>query len=300
MFAKIMQWLISLSVLLGLLQACNPQAKPYTGPVSFSWPKAGYKASYQFTLPLIVDECSGAAFATDSSFYTHNDDGPATLYQVSYTGRLLSAIPIPKAVNNDWEDLTINHTTGTLYISDLGNNSNARRDLAIYPFNPKTDSAAKAFKIFYPQQISFPPSKNTRNYDCEAIAYRNRSLLLFTKTRGRQTVWLYQVNIDSSALKSLAPQTAVLLDSTRFFYAITGAALNPTGTQLALIGYGALFIFDISESTPNAQLFKAPRTYLKWPYSGQAEACWYSNKGELYAANETGRVFKFIPTNKVK
>ena len=62
---------------------------------------------------------------------THNDSGgEASLYYLSKKGEIKYKRKISSAKNKDWEDIT--RDDKYIYIADMGNNFNNRKDLKIY------------------------------------------------------------------------------------------------------------------------------------------------------------------------
>lgn len=255
---------------------------PRHTPAEAQWPKSGYRARYAFRLPDAVDECSGAVPWTDSTFLTHNDDGPAELYEVSYQGSLVKTIPVPGARNQDWEDLT-RDTTGTLYIADLGNNRNNRHNLALYRYRPGQPTADR-LPVRYADQTAWPPPRHRQNYDCEAVFTHRGRLYAVSKNRGRQTVKVYR--LPTAPGDSLAS----VVDSARVFYPITGAAVSPNGKVLALVAYGMVYLYGLDGTE---RVLAHPLARLRFHKGGQAEAIWWRDAHRLYVANEAQRVFCF-------
>jgi hypothetical protein len=252
------------------------------GPQNFRWPNHNIKARYDFKLPDAVDECSGAISWTDSTFLTHNDDGPAELYEVSYKGNLVRTIAIPGAENVDWEDVTCD-TTGTLYISDLGNNRNMRKDLAIYVYTPGAKSARK-IRVKYGDQYDFPPIEREKNFDSESIFWWEGALYAITKNRGHHLVKMYRISTQVS------DQVVYPVDSMKLFEPITGAAVSPNKKVLAVLGYGKVYLFRLSKGK---NFFAQPMDSIRFKYSGQSEAIWWRDQAHLYVGNEAQRVFCF-------
>ena len=71
------------------------------------------------------------------------------------TQRLLETRRLPVS-NRDWEDLAADDR-GNLYIGDVGNNRNARRDLRIYRYNPAAQTL-DSILFRYPDQTTFAPA----------------------------------------------------------------------------------------------------------------------------------------------
>lgn len=256
--------------------------------IDFDWPKSGYRSTRGFRLPSIVDECSGAVAYTDSTFLTHNDDGEPCLYEVDYKGDLKNTYCLPGAENRDWEDMT-RDDSGNVYACDVGNNWNIRKDLVIYKYRIGQSGAMGIIKLSYADQTEFAPEEKKRNFDCEAVFWRNDSLYLVSKNRGERTVKIYGIP-DVPGTYVAQPVASKILPRM-----ITGADISPDGDNLALLAYGAVYLFDIDSISGSHQFFDHPVACLRFPKSGQSEAIWFKTDSTFYVANEGNHVFYFRP-----
>lgn len=135
-----------------------------------------------------LNEISGLIKFNDTCLIAHNDGGNhPILFFLNLNGKIIHELEITNAKNVDWEDITID-PTGNIYIADIGNNSNKRKDLCIYKI--KSDSLLYLTKIeaeiilfSYAEQVDFPPVKLYKNFDAEALAYYRDELYIFTKCR---------------------------------------------------------------------------------------------------------------------
>ncbi|MGI4762640.1 MAG: hypothetical protein ACRYF0_18160 [Janthinobacterium lividum] len=248
-----------------------------------------YRVARLARLPAPIRESSGLARGDSAGLvWTHGDGGTlATLYQASLGGRLRGALPLAPLPNRDWEELT-RDPAGRFYIGDFGNNRNDRRDLAIYRVTPSAGGARVDTIAFrYPDQTAFPPPPARRHFDCEAMVFYNDSLHLFTKDRSRAHCTRYYV-----VPARPGHHVAVLRDSLRLRTLVTGAALRPDGRQVALLGYGGLFLFD---GPPGARLFQQAKVYRRLPTTGQAEGVVFLDDKALLLSNERGRLFRAAP-----
>ena len=87
-------------------------------------------------LPDKLNETSGLE-ALGSELITFNDSGgEAKLYYLNQNGSIVYEREIIGASNIDWEDITLD--SSFIYIADIGNNLDSRRDLKIIkvPINP--------------------------------------------------------------------------------------------------------------------------------------------------------------------
>lgn len=242
-----------------------------------------YKASKTGQLPGSIPESSG--LATDSArqtFWTHNDGGSKPeLFKIDLSGKLLQTIPLKNLKNEDWEDLA-QDPSGNLYIGDFGNNNNRRRDLKIYKLNPDNPAQADSISFRYEDQQDFPPAPENRNFDCEAFFWHADSLYLFSKNRGSKLVKMYTLPATPGQYVAKVRGTVKLKSM------VTGAAINPGGTQFALLSYGKVFLFDI---TNPANLLQEPSVCIKLARS-QAEAIAYTNGTDFAITNEQGRIYR--------
>jgi hypothetical protein len=248
-----------------------------------------YRVTRLARLPTPIAESSGLAQGDSAGLvWTHGDGGTlATLYQASLAGRLSGALPLAPLVNHDWEELA-RDPAGRFYVGDFGNNRNDRRDLAIYRITPGASRPQVDTIAFrYPDQTAFPPPPAQRHFDCEAMVFYNDTLHLFTKDRSRAHRTRYYV-----VPARPGRYVATLRDSIRLRTLVTGAALRPDGRQVALLGYGGLFLFD---GPPSARLFHQPKRYRRLPTTGQAEGAVFPDNKDLLLSNERGRLFRLAP-----
>lgn len=137
-------------------------------------------------LPKELEETSALLLIGDL-FYSLNDSGnEPILYLLDKKGTIQHRCTIKQAENYDWEALAYDGTH--LYIGDIGNNNNDRKNLRIYKVNKdsvKTQSSVKAETIYfqYEDQNAFPPAKKERYFDAESLVCKNDSLFVFTKNR---------------------------------------------------------------------------------------------------------------------
>jgi hypothetical protein len=135
-----------------------------------------------------LHEISGLANFKDTCLIAHNDGGNAPIiYFLNFQGEIFHEVQVSNAKNIDWEDITID-PNGNIYIADIGNNSNKRKDLCIYKI--KSDSLlflnqieAEKISFSYADQNDFPPQKDNLNFDAEALAFFQNELYIFTKCR---------------------------------------------------------------------------------------------------------------------
>ena len=201
-------------------------------------------------LPNKLDEVSGIFYVNDSTIWALEDSGNKDeIYKVDFKGKILKSFKVKNAKNEDWEDFAKDND-GHVYIADTGNNDNDREDLVIYklpdPEKEKGDKIdAEKIEFYYPEQEQFPPKKEERNYDVEALFHFNEKLYLITRNRADP--------FDGNATIYTVPDTkgnyAATLIGTVNICAdwetcqVTGIAISPNGKKIAALSHGKLFVF---------------------------------------------------------
>jgi hypothetical protein len=185
-------------------------------------------------LPAALTEISGMACTPDGALWALNDSGnDPVLFQLdAQSGQIIHSrrLPVP---NRDWEDLAADKQ-GNLYIADIGNNRNNRRDLCVFRYNIATQ-ALDSIQFRYSTQQAFPPD-NQRQwlYDCEALVWYGDSLHLFTKSRFASAHWVYHFILPAQPGQYVAVLKDSLLLKNRV---VSGAGLSNDGSVLALTSY---------------------------------------------------------------
>jgi sugar lactone lactonase YvrE len=241
-------------------------------------------------LPETLRENSGLVIHPNGHWYWHNDsgDGPY-LYETDAKGRLRRRLEVQKAKHVDWEDMTIDEQ-GRLYVGDIGNNGNGRRDLCVYRLSvPDSSSVLQAEQIsfYYPEQGNFPPGPCCRHYDAEAMFYWKDSLYILTKNRTKpQTGWTYLYRLPAIP----GAWAAERIDSFRtgqrhWIFSVTGASIRRDGRYWAMVSANRLWIFE-----PQGGRFFGGRCWkYRLPWS-QKEAIDFGADGMLYLGSERSRL----------
>ena len=205
-------------------------------------------------------------------FWIHNDSGDEPrLYPIHrdgspYRSTDLPAVPgvlIEGATHVDWEDITT-LADGTLVIADMGNNGNARKDLAIYfvdePAPMASRSAvARRITVRYPDQTEFPPKKSNLNFDCEAIFSVGQTVHVLTKHRGDSRTKLYR--LDQPQKDQI--NTLTLLGDFDIGGMVVAADCDPAGKRLLVLTMQKIWLFERDDvETPFFQGRVSSRRYF--------------------------------------
>ena len=113
------------------------------------------KITTDISLSKIIDETSGLEII-DGQFVTHNDSGgdPA-LYYLDEKGKIVETRKIAGVKNTDWEDITKDEEF--LYVANMGNNYDTRKNLSIIKIPKKLDSndTFESINFKYPEPVSY-------------------------------------------------------------------------------------------------------------------------------------------------
>lgn len=235
-----------------------------------------------------IGEMSGIVRSPlDDSFWVHNDSGDEPrLFALDVEGRVQipaslagdyhgeeaeagkepwPGVFIENAVNQDWEDVTSDGVN--LYIADMGNNRNARRNLGIYvvPWeslsDTRTATATRFIPVHYPEQTGFPPLE--RHFDSESLFFADGSLYAITKHRQPVPIQQAEPGANLYRLDSQSESDSnslTLVDHHPDLTSATAAELSTDGQTLAVLSYNAIWLFERPEtgdmwlSAPSRQL----------------------------------------------
>jgi hypothetical protein len=260
--------------------------------VNVSWAQK-IKVKTQCKLPPELIESSGMVTGTDNTIWTHNDSGgEACLYKLSADGLILRKVFIQDVVNTDWEDMA-NDYKGFVYIADIGNNLNDRKNLSIlkipHPDSVQVDTLKpEVIQFSYPNQKAFPPKQAELNFDAEAIVAYEDSLFIFTKNRTKpysKYTYVYALKNEQGHQQAVLTDSIYLKRTHKYRSWVTGAAKHPSTGDIILISHKKAWIvkgFRIQ--------MELERSKISGIYS-QKEAVAFDKDGHIWISNEK---FKFL------
>jgi hypothetical protein len=233
-----------------------------------------------------LPEISGmtAASVVRGGWWVENDSGNTPdLHLISGKGKLLATVRVRGATNVDWEDLaSVPAANGrrTLYLADIGDNDHVRDDLVVYriaePSRRARSVAATALPFRYPDG----------RHDAEALFVDPASGRIYVLTKTLDTnaepCRLYRFPLP------LRPGTRVTLERVGGRFAklvapvqvVTGAAVSPDGTRLAIRTYFDAWEFHSRAGSPFASVFEAPFEHIVLPLERQGESIAYTSDGK--------------------
>ncbi|WP_396636691.1 hypothetical protein [Maribacter sp. R77961] len=205
---------------------------------------------YVADLPNNLEENSGIVKVKDSTIWVIEDNGNKDeIYKLDFKGDIVNSFKVKNAKNNDWEDLA-KDTLNNVYIADIGNNNNDRKDLVIYKVpNPEKEPGdkidAEKIEFYYPEQKMFPPKTSDRLYDAEAIFHSNGKLFIVTKNRTdpfNGKALIYTVPDSKGKYEAKLVGTINVCKDWKTCQ-ITSIDISPNGKKIVALSYGKLFLF---------------------------------------------------------
>jgi len=236
-----------------------------------------------------LNEVSGLEQLNESTLVAINDSGSkAELYLIDLHGKHLKTVALKNATNVDWEDLA--RDDNYLYIGDIGNNQNKRKDLCVYKVKisdvlSKKEVVAQKISFYYSDQKEFPPQKRQLNFDAEGMIVYKESVYIFTKNRtdpwtGISTV--YTLPNQRGSYKARKHSELYVGEQGWWQDAITGADIF--NDQLYLLTYNRVFRLNI------ADLDRSPSFTQEFKRMTQKEAIVVLDKNTFLIADEVKRL----------
>jgi hypothetical protein len=200
-------------------------------------------------LPSEVRETSGLAESRrhPGILWTHNDSGgEPVLFAVDTAGALRGRVQVAGAKNRDWEDVALGPCPGgeCLYVGDIGDNDDKRKDVEVYRVPEPTPGdavTAPAERI----TLRFPDEPQ----DAESLfVLPSGDLFLVTKGR-RKSVALYRAPAPLPAGGTVTLRRVAALDrgEEKRLNQVTGAGATPDGRWVAVRTYSSLHLFRAEE-----------------------------------------------------
>lgn len=229
-------------------------------------------------------------------FWGHNDSGDsARFFALKADGSVVAEIAVKDAKNHDWEDIAL--VGSTLYITDMGNNKNARENLCVYkldepdPTRGSQKVRATKIRVAYPDQTEFPPKKEAWRFDCEAAFVFQGKLHVLTKHRVAGMPFFPS---DSTVLYRLDREdprrvnTLTKLDQrNRLGGWVTAADLSPDSKTLAVLTHlpvASVWLFDLQGV--GEKLLSKPIKRQIFEGAKQCEALCFIDNQTLLLGNE--------------
>lgn len=255
---------------------------------------AGPAASIESAaVPALADgelqELSGLAPATQARrYWGHNDYGnESRLFRLDADGGAHGRVAIAGADNRDWEDLAWRDTADgrCLLIAEIGDNRAQHAQSMIHFLVEPPPDADKA-RTSGSQRFRYPQGAR----DAEGLAFDPREGAIYVLSKRSTPPQLYRLPAASGCAPASdavvvadpvaelllpAPPLATLFESPRrglLFNLPTGLAISRDGARMAVLSYGAVFVFDRAAGESWAAALQRVPGRVIFPRMAQAEA----------------------------
>ncbi|MEJ6582624.1 MAG: hypothetical protein QNL61_05980 [Crocinitomicaceae bacterium] len=251
-----------------------------------------------FKLDDKLNEISGLEQLDESTLVAINDSGSgAELHVLNMEGKILKTVAVKNATNIDWEDLA--RDNDYLYIGDIGNNENKRKNLCVYKVRiadilSKKEVVAQKISFNYSNQNEFPPNKSQLNFDAEGMIVYKESIYIFSKNRTEPWTGIsniYTLPKQKGTYNAKKYSELYVGEQGWWQDAITGADI--LNDQLYVLTYGRIFQLNI------ADLDRKPTFSHEFKRTTQKEAVVVINHSTILLADEVkkiiggGKLYKF-------
>ena len=200
------------------------------------------------------------------------------------------------AANVDWEDITVDDDM--IYVADMGNNGNARRDLGIYVIpepNPRAVELTRPIRylpVVYPEQKQYPADQ--WHFDSESLFVDKGKLYVISKHRQAGQISKFEAGANLYRLDTQhtdRQNILVKIDQHDVLAVATGADLSPDGRWLAVISYVDLWLFERPVKGDHWFTGRAFRKPLDPAQAKTMEAIAWMDNNNLMVANEEGEIY---------
>ncbi|GAB5408409.1 MAG: hypothetical protein BalsKO_07740 [Balneolaceae bacterium] len=244
------------------------------------------------------DEVSGIIKSRKykDTFWVHGDSGTKDhIYAINSNGKIKSGgkkyngTEIKGAKNKDWEDIALGEN-GTLVLADFGNNCHCRDDLKILIIEePDPDDneseVLKEYRIKYPERDGVLSLFVEDNHNAEAVFMKGGVIYIITKNESGGQAKLFRLNNPSTEKIN----TLMLVETFKFRGQVTAADISEDESQLAVLTYNSIWLFDLSDEGSGffeGEVFRLPIRGVK-----QVESVTFSGD-DLIIAEENGDLYK--------
>jgi hypothetical protein len=232
-----------------------------------------------------LPEVSGltAARTVRGGWWVVNDGGNgALLHLLGGKGRLLASVRVRGLENRDWEELASGPAPGGrryLYVGDIGDNDEARDDLAVY----RVPEPARTARSVMPTALPFRYPDGRHDAEAMFVDPGSGRIYVITKARTPQVdpcrVYRFPLPLRPGRRVTLEPVAGRFAQLLGPVALVTGAGLSPDGTRLAVRTYLQAWEWQRRTASPFAALFAASPQEVGLALESQGESIAYTTDG---------------------
>lgn len=226
--------------------------------------------------------------------WTHNDSGDEPiLYATDSTGRDGGYLRVAAARAVDWEDMAAGPCMvapgACLYVGDIGDNASRRTHVVVYRLaEPDPPAGAADTNRIAPLLDSIVLRYPDHPHDAEALGVTPAGdLLIVTKERIGPPLLFRAPAPHLAATVSLEQLGTLDIAANAFIgRVVTGAAVSPNGTMLAVRTYVSLHLFRLSPA--GVERISEPEGVPVPVVESQGEAVTFDGNSRLVLTSERG------------
>jgi hypothetical protein len=262
-----------------------------------------------------INESSGLTASRLSSgvYWTHNDsgDGPF-IFAFNARGGSLGIWRVAGAEAKDWEDIAAGPGPQAgksyLYIGDIGDNSETRREVVVYrvpepAVSPATVSTSKSKPNITESaeaiRLRYPDGK----HDAETVMVHPQTGTLYIVTKvllENPIVYEASAPLNTSTVITLKRLTPVSIPSL-LGGVITGGSISPDGRRVALCDYFQAYEIVLPQGSSQFEdIWKPSFVAIDLGRRTQGEAIAYRMDGKALLATSEGRLSPLIQVVRIK
>lgn len=247
-------------------------------------PQVGpYKVHYQGVLFRKINESSGLAYDRNlNGFWTHNDGNYPELFLINPNGKKIESYPIQVELR-DFEEIA-SDSLGNIFVGDIGNNPNEKRNFYIYRWNLASKSIDKTITYSYADQSESGYFQKEARFDAEAMVYYKDSIFIISKNRKKKIPARLYAMPAQSGTYAVKP-----IHQFEFSSPVTASDISSDGKIWAILTYDYLYIFDIQNNKLNFDCLLGKYSLGK---PKQVEAICFGNRYDLWLSNEQGNFYR--------
>lgn len=246
---------------------------PYVGP---------YKVHFKGILYRKINESSGLVYNRNlNGWWTHNDGNYPELFLINQKGKKIESYPLQVELR-DFEEIA-GDGEGNIYIGDIGNNPNEKRNFYIYRWNLASKSIDKSITYSYADQMESGYFQKEARFDAEAMVFYHDSLFIISKNRKNKTPARLYAMPAQSGTYALEPLQQFVFSSP-----VTASDISSDGKLWAILTYDFLYIFDIQKNKLGFDCLLGKYNLGK---PKQVEAICFGEGNDLWLSNEQGNFY---------
>ena len=240
-----------------------------------------------------LDELSGLAVSRRNPgvLWAHNDSGDAPqLFAITPAGALLGTYTLAGAAAVDWEDMAIGRDpdggADYLYVADIGDNARVRPGIDIYRVRePAVDPSLHGTSntLDRVERLRFVYEDGPHNAETLLVDPETGELIVVAKAKKKNPTGIYRA---AFAASPGCTNTFTLIGHAPVSR-IVGGDIAPSGRQILLKDYKAVFLFTRSDGQSAAEALTNAPTALPYVREEQGEAIgWDAEEQGYYTASE--------------